>query len=400
MTTVALNIIVGPKEARLLERCLTTFDAKNVFDEIVIVNTSLDEKVNEVARKYTDKVFYYQWETERYPHGNFGGARNFAAENTTSDKIWWLDTDDICKDEFKEKLYESIKLIKDDQYKDIMIWLMPYTIIMSDDGNPDVWFKRERVYDRQLIKWKGSIHEILFPGIEQVKYATINNMHITHLPNKPTYVSAIRNVAMLENEFKFNPDSTQVRYFLGRDYMFTGRVEEGIALLESILSDMTAGYEMLYAISMELAWFYTYGCLNPRPEIEFFKKENSTKAEGYCRMAITFAQEYAEPYILLGDVYVYTDRIDSSIIMYKQAMNKPLGKGKFQTRPLYLEIPADRLSRVYDIKNFNGMAVHFNEVAKRANPVREYYLDRKRILINKLLEEYNNECKDEPSKCT
>ena len=161
-----------------------------------------------------------------------------------------------------------------------------------------------------------------------------------------------------------------------------------------LLDNLKTGYEMLYAISMDLAWFYAYGCLNPHPEIEYFKKENLLKIESYCRLAITFMQEYAEPYVLIGDAYLHSERTDSSITMYKHAMSKQLGKGKFQMRPLYLEIPADRLSRVYDIKDFNGMSIHYNEVAKRANPIREYYMERKRILINKLLKEYENECKN------
>lgn len=392
MTTLALNIIVGTKEAHLLNRCLTSFNAKELFDEIVIVNTSMDEEVNKIAKLFTDKVFFFQWETEDHPFGDFGGARDFARQNTISDKIWWLDTDDVCQDKYKDNLIRSINLIKDEKYKDVMIWVMPYSIILNDNGDPDLWFKRERVFDRVKIQWKRQVHELMFPGIEIVKPATINNMYITHLPNKPTYSSALRNVKILEYEFKNNPDDIQTKYFLGRDYLFVGEVDKGINLLDSILNDLSTGYEMLYAISMELAWYYAYGCLNPHPPIDKFKKENLTKIEGYCRLAISFTFDYAEPYVLLGDVYYYKNEIESAIKVYQIAMKKKIGVGKFQTQPMYIEIPAERLSRLFEIKGLLGLSYHYNEIAQRANSICKDYEDKKRYiveLINKTLEVKN-----------
>ncbi len=391
MSTLGLNMIVGPKDAHLLKRCLTSFNAKELFDEIVIVNTSMDEEVDNVAREFTDKVFFFQWETEEHPFGDFGGARDYARQKSTTDKILWLDTDDVCQDQYKEKLVESIKLIKDEKYKDVMIWMIPYIIIVNDNGNSDAFFKRERVFDRLNIQWKRTVHELMFPGIEIVKPATINNMFVTHLPNKPTYSSALRNVKMLELEYKNDPDDIQTKYFLGRDYMFVGEVKKGIDLLESILSDLSTGYEMLYAIAIDLAWFYAYGCLNPHPPIDKFKQDNLTKVEGYCRLAISFTFDYAEPYVLLGDVYYYKEEIESSIKMYQIAMKKKLGTGKFQTQTMYLEIPSERLSRLFQIKGMLGLALHFNECAKKANSVCKEYSDNKTFLVNKLVEEVKNE---------
>ena len=391
MSTLGLNIIVGPKEAHLLKRCLLSFNAKEIFDEIVIVNTSMDEEVNNVAREFTDKVFFFQWETEEHPLGSFGGARNYAKQKSTTDKIWWLDTDDVCQESYKEKLVESVKLIKDEKYKDVMIWMIPYIIIVNDNGNSDAFFKRERVFDRVNIQWKRTVHELMFPGIEIVKPGTINNMFVTHLPNKPTYSSALRNVKMLELEYQNDQDDIQTKYFLGRDYMFVGEVKKGIELLESILSDLSTGYEMLYAIAIDLAWFYAYGCLNPHPPIDKFKQDNLTKVEGYCRLAITFTFDYAEPYVLLGDVYYYKEEIESATKMYQIAMKKKLGTGKFQTQPMYLEIPSERLSRLFQIKGMLGLSLHFNEVAKKSNSLCKEYFDNKTFIVNKLVEEVKNE---------
>lgn len=391
MTTLGLNIIVGPGEAKILERCLKSFNAANVFDEIVIVNTSLDENVNIVAKKYTDKVFFFQWESERYPYGNFGGARDFARQQSTTDKIMWLDTDDVLLSQYVDKWEKTIELIKKDEHADILMWSMPYAIIVDDNGSPITWFRRERIFDRDKIQWKRPIHELMFPEWDMVKNAVINGVYITHMPSKPTYASAIRNVKILEHEFYKNDDrDVQTKYFLGRDYIFTGQHEKGIALLEEIVQDINVSYEMLYAIAMELVWFYSYGCSNPRPALDTFKKENALSVEGWCRLAISFAPEYAEPCVVLGDVYWHRGDVAASKRMYTVAMKKKLGVGKFQSPPMYAEVPAERLTRVNCFQKSFGMALHFNRVALSLNKTPEY-IQQRRDLVKYIDEELKNE---------
>jgi len=386
MTTLALNIIVGPGEAYLLNRCLISYDAKNNFDEIVIVNTSKDEEVIRVALEYTKKVFFFQWESEEFPYGNFGGARDYARIKTESDKIWWLDADDVCLEQYKDKLIDAIRIIKDDKYKDVLIWLIPYTIILNENGNNDVWFKRERVFDRQKVQWKRPVHETLFPGIEMVKYATINGMFNTHLPNKPTYTSALRNVNILLHEYNKDKNDIQIKYFLGRDYLFVGKVEEGLSLLNEILNDMESSYEMLYAIALEMIWFYAYGGINPHATLYNFKQENINRIESYCRLALSYIHDYAEPYVVLGDVYYFKNLFDASAKMYMTAMKKKIGTGKFQTEPFYTDLPADRLTDIFNSKGMNGMALHYNELSLKYNK-REEYLRKKKAIAEKLIEE-------------
>jgi tetratricopeptide (TPR) repeat protein len=386
MSTLALNIIVGSGEAYLLNRCLTSYNAKNNFDEIVIVNTSKDKSINEVALKFTNKVFYYEWESKEFPYGNFGGARECARLNTESDKIWWLDADDVCLEQYKDKLIETIKIIKDDQYKNIDIWLMPYTIILNENGNPDVWFKRERVFDRKKIQWKKAVHEILFPPVELVQHAIINGMFNTHLPNKPTFVSANRNIKILESEYLKNKDDTQIKYFFGRDLMFIGEIEKGIKLLNEIIDEMNVGYEMLYAIAIEMIWFYAYGGINPHVSINQFRTYNIDKVENYCRLAISYTKDYAEPYVVLGDVYYYRGNLDAASKMYLTAMKKKIGKGKFQTQPFYNEIPADRLTDIFDYKGMIGMSLHYNDIAIKCNRKNEY-LQKRKLIADKILKE-------------
>ena len=391
MPTLGLNVIVGPGEAGLLNRCLKSFNVKEMFDEIVVVNTSNDSQVDSVAKYFTDKIYNFAWETEDYPYGNFGGARDFARQKSTTDKIMWLDADDVLLNKYMDKWKSTVDLVKDEKYRDVMIWCMPYAIVVDDNGDPITWFKRERIFDREEISWKHPIHELMFPPLEMVKNAMINGMFITHLPSKPTYASAIRNVKILEHEYYNKKDAdVQTKYFLGRDYIFTGQADKGIGLLTEIIQDIHVSYEMLYAIAMELVWFYAFGCSNPRPQLQQFRKENLSIVEGWCRMAIATGPTYAEPCVVLGDVYWYRGDTEAAKRMYMVAMKKQLGVGKFQSPPMYVEIPAERLSRIFGMKGSIGMALHYNRVALNMNKIPEYITQR-RELANYLNEGIKNE---------
>ena len=56
MATLGLNMIVAGGEAALLRRCLTSVNARETFDELVIVNTSTDSSINDVASEFGGKA--------------------------------------------------------------------------------------------------------------------------------------------------------------------------------------------------------------------------------------------------------------------------------------------------------------------------------------------------------
>lgn len=391
MTTLGLNIIAGPNDNMLLKRCLISFDAKNLFDEIVIVNTSKSDSIDFVANDFDARCLKYEWQTEEYPYGNFGGARDFARKQSTTDKIMWLDTDDVLLEQHKAKLIEALEIVKDIKNKEILVWRFPYSLIFNTDGTPDMYFMRERIFDREKIHWDRPVHEMTFPFIEMVKHGTINGTFITHMPTKPQYASAMRNIAILEHEHKKDPNEIQNRYFLGRDYLLSGQPDRGIPLLADIVTEMNTGTEMLYAISMELAWYYAYKSSQPRPDIQQYKIDNLTKVESYCRLALSFSFDYAEPYVLLGDTYFYKKEVDAATRMYLTALKKEKDKGIFKTITLYGEVPCARLSLMYKLRGLWGMSLHYNKQAIRHNKTEEYIKAREGIvnIINEEMKELN-----------
>ena len=77
-------------ESAVLERALNC--AKQLADEIVIVDTGSKDNTKQIAQKFTDKVFDFVWQDD------FSAARNFSFSKATCDYQMWLDADDVISE--------------------------------------------------------------------------------------------------------------------------------------------------------------------------------------------------------------------------------------------------------------------------------------------------------------
>jgi tetratricopeptide (TPR) repeat protein len=393
MTTIALNMIVGPGESALLKRCLDSFHVKDHFDEIVIVNTSLDSSVDAVIRSFGIEPLRYAWETEEYPYGNFGGAREFARMHTHSDKFMWLDADDVLLPIYYDNFKKMHDLIRKPEYADIIVWRLPYALLHNEKGGVDTFFWRERIFDSAAIHWERPAHEMSFPYYHMVKNAQVNNVYVSHAPVKVPYASACRNTRILKHEYAKDSTDVQTKYFLGRDSLISSdnnEVQYGITLLDEILSDLDTGSEMLYSTAIELARMLAYGSSNPRSHLKDFKKENLLKVESYCRIALSHSNNYPDPYIYLGDVYMLRKNSDAAIKMWLTALRKNTKEGKWVSLPLVAEVPYSRLAIAYHEKHLYAMAAHYGLCALSCNALPEYVHQAVHSAneVNKLLEVY------------
>lgn len=100
---VSIGLIVKNEEARL-EKCLAAI--KRVIDavpsEIVVVDTGSTDGTVEIAKKYTDKVYDFEWIDD------FAAARNFGLSKCSGEWFMYLDADEVL-DEDVAPLVEFLK---------------------------------------------------------------------------------------------------------------------------------------------------------------------------------------------------------------------------------------------------------------------------------------------------
>jgi glycosyltransferase involved in cell wall biosynthesis len=387
VSTLALNIIVGAGESAELYHCLSTFRARETFDEIVICQTATDDAVKAVCDDFGAKVVTFEWKTPEHPFGDFAGARNTALHATTSDYVMWLDADDMCLEQYQEKLITVRDIVRDDKNSEVDAYFMRYDIISEIDGTPTTVFWRDRIFKRgPRFRWERAVHEFSCRDWTNIVHGKINNMAVTHEPQKPNYVSAMRNVAILEHEYKVKKDmSHETRYFLGRDLLCCGREAEGLALFEELLCDQEASPENMYLMCITAAFYMAYGAHITRPGIGDVVETALTDAERWARLSLGMDNRYAEPYVILGDVYMKRGLVDAAERMYSIALKKKLNAGTLQNVPFYEEVPAERLSDIYIMRNQLEKALWYNSRSMAHNPGCEYCKSMRKKMLEVLV---------------
>lgn len=99
MVTISACMIVK-NEAAVLKRCLDSL--KDLYDELIIVDTGSTDETKEIAKEYTNKIFDFEWIDD------FSAARNFATSKATCDYVYVPDADEVLDKENRQKF----KLLK------------------------------------------------------------------------------------------------------------------------------------------------------------------------------------------------------------------------------------------------------------------------------------------------
>lgn len=170
MITVSLCMIVKNEEA-VLARCLDT--VADLVDEIIIVDTGSTDRTKEIAARYTEKLYDFEWVDD------FSKARNFAFSKATKEYIYSADADEVLDKENRERF----RILKECMLSEIEIVQMKYgnqlsygTVYNFDEEYRPKLFKRQRSF-----VWEEAIHETV--RLQPVVYDS--DIVITHMPTSP-----------------------------------------------------------------------------------------------------------------------------------------------------------------------------------------------------------------------
>jgi glycosyltransferase involved in cell wall biosynthesis len=88
------GIIICKNEEDSIEECLKSI---SWCDEIVVVDSGSTDKTIEIAKKYTDKIFFNEWK-------GFSEQRKFALTKVSNEWVFVLDADERCTDELASEI--------------------------------------------------------------------------------------------------------------------------------------------------------------------------------------------------------------------------------------------------------------------------------------------------------
>jgi len=219
MITVSLCLIVK-NEAHCISQCLDS--VKDVFDEIIVVDTGSTDTTIEIARRYTGKIYSFEWIND------FSAARNFSFAQATMDYIMWLDADDILPPAEREKLLA----LKNTTEPDTDIIMMNYHTHFDESGNATTTTSRERMLRRATgFLWNDPVHEYITPSGKIVK----TDIAVYHIGEPDTTGRNLKIYeSMISSDALFSPRSL---YYYARELVGHKRYYEAAKQLERFLDE-------------------------------------------------------------------------------------------------------------------------------------------------------------------
>lgn len=349
--TLSVCMIVRDEE-QTLARALES--VKSFADEIIVVDTGSTDNSVEIAKLFTENVYFFEW------CDDFARARNFSFSKATCELVAWLDADD-------EITPENAKLLMQLKERDDFDTAMVKYAVAFDGDNPTFVYYRERVFRRALNPvWVGEVHEVIAP-LGRVIYSPASIYHKKVKAN-PT----ARNLHIYQKKIgRGEPLDARQKFYYGRELYFNGLYTECVAVLNDFLGGefwVENGVEACRTLYRALS------ALNRREE-----------AIASLMRAFTLSKPKAEDCCALASYFEEKKDYSTAIWWYKRAIesDENAESGAFVNTDYLTYIPAIRLCVIYDRLGNYKLAEKYNEMAGRFKPNDKSYLHNKKYFEDK-----------------
>lgn len=361
MTTLPISVcMIAKNEEQHIEECLKRL--KPYHYEIVFVDTGSTDHTVEIAAKYTDKIYHFDWIDD------FSAARNYALAQADNDWILSIDCDEYLESIDVRSL---LQLMKQHPYNVGQVLIRNR---FTQDGQTSIENIRvSRFFNKNYYHFEGAIHE----QVER-KHADNNSEHLTEIINLPKKAftapitllhvgydgseaemreKSLRNIALLEKELESTGADAYLYYQLGQSCMK--------------LNDYEKAYE----------WFNLGLSMDVDPTQGYV--QNMVESYGYCLLDL---KRYAEALQLAGIYDIFAIRADFVFLMGLIYMNNARFDEAIE------EFKKATIMEQFSVEGINSYRANYNigviyECTGHIDEAREYYIKcgafepaRKRLL--------------------
>lgn len=146
--------------------------ARDIVDEMIVVDTGSSDRTVEIAREYGAKVYFYEW------RDNFADARNEALKHATGDWVLILDADERLPEDTKQNL-RMLLIPTQGLHISYLIHIRNY--MDENDKSNTLGHYMVRLFTRSAnARFFGQVHEQVYPNGSEVVISE-STFYLEHL---------------------------------------------------------------------------------------------------------------------------------------------------------------------------------------------------------------------------
>lgn len=335
--------MIVKNESETLEKCLSS--AKDVVDEIVIVDTGSIDRTKEIALMFTDKVYDFAW------CNDFAKARNFSISKASNDWILILDADEVVESFNKEDLNEFCSG-KNNKIVGRLKRINEY----EDQYGVKKYIERvNRFFNKNNFHYEGIIHEQIVSGDNAIYKTQGIDLVVNHIGYSKEVLSRTnkiqRNIELLKVAAAENPKDPYLHYQLGKSYFMGKDYKNAYSSFKTALTLIDNFY---YEYAEDLIESYGYTLIN----LELFKEALTLlKYEQYYKNSPDFL-------FLLGLIYMNNGEFKRSAEIFLKCTE--FNEGKIEGITSYL--PLYNIGVIFECLGFKEDASNYYELCGDYKP--------------------------------
>ena len=204
---LSIGMIVKNEE-KVLERCLKSLQPlmNAIPSELIIADTGSTDSTVEIAKKYTDNVFYFEWIND------FAAARNSTLKKAKGKWYFFLDADEYLDEDVSEIInFFSIPELYL-KYKTLEIMIRNYMDVNKTNYRDACLARFQRINDpKDPVEFIGKIHESIWIRQPLGYFSTI--LHHTgycYSSAQQSMNKKNRNMQLMREEYEKNPNDLRL----------------------------------------------------------------------------------------------------------------------------------------------------------------------------------------------
>lgn len=298
---------ISKNEAQFVDRWM---DAVSEADIVVVADTGSTDNTVEKLRARGAVVY-----PETIDPWRFDRARNVAMDHIPDDVDICVsnDIDEVFEPGWRDKLEQAWR----PEHTRAQYW---FTWTRRADGMPEKKFPMQKIHRRHDFRWVHPVHEVLeYSGQDPDKVVSIDSIVLHHYPDpsKPRD----QYLPLLELSSKESPQDDRTMFWLGREYVFKGRNDDGIYTLQQHLNLPGAVWDEERSASMRfIARAYR-------------AKGNNAEAKSWLFKAVAECRHIREPWLDLAMLGNDTEDWPLSFFAAEMGLAVKMSTGSYLIEP-------------------------------------------------------------------